>query len=137
MSCSDCGSPLNDGSALRPLCGAGVAPAADKMAADVSPKSRLATSLLAWFLGEFGVHRFYLGKTSTAVIMLAMGLLSGIFWFGGFFGVLNAGGGDSVWVLLVIGVLLYFGVSVWKIIDFIVAVTGNSTDGRGKPVKKW
>jgi len=34
------------------------------------PKSRLATSLLAWFLGEFGAHRFYLGKIGAAIAML-------------------------------------------------------------------
>ncbi|HAS04843.1 MAG TPA: hypothetical protein DCR71_03670 [Dehalococcoidia bacterium] len=28
---------------------------------EISPKSRLAVSLFAWFLGYLGVHRFYLG----------------------------------------------------------------------------
>jgi len=37
---------------------------------EISPKSRLATTLLAFFLGEFGVHRFYLGKIGTAIAML-------------------------------------------------------------------
>ena len=37
---------------------------------EVSPKSRLATTLLAFFLGEFGAHRFYLGKIGTAIAML-------------------------------------------------------------------
>ncbi|MDH5696554.1 MAG: TM2 domain-containing protein [Dehalococcoidia bacterium] len=37
---------------------------------EVSPKSRLATTLFAWFLGEFGAHRFYLGKIGTAILML-------------------------------------------------------------------
>ena len=36
----------------------------------ISEKSRLATSLLAWFLGVFGVHRFYLGKIGTGLLML-------------------------------------------------------------------
>lgn len=39
-------------------------------ASEVSPKSRLATTLLAFFLGEFGAHRFYLGKIGTAIAML-------------------------------------------------------------------
>jgi TM2 domain-containing membrane protein YozV len=38
--------------------------------AEVSSKSRLATTLLAWFLGEFGAHRFYLGKIGTGILML-------------------------------------------------------------------
>jgi hypothetical protein len=104
---------------------------------EVSPKSRLATSLLAWFLGEFGAHRFYVGKTGIAVVMLIMGVLSGVCWFGGFFGTLAAGGNHPIWGLLVIGVLLYFAVWVWKTIDFIIAVTGNFKDSQGKIIRKW
>ena len=37
---------------------------------EISPKSRLAVALFAWFLGEFGAHRFYLGKIGTAIAML-------------------------------------------------------------------
>ena len=37
---------------------------------EVSPKSRLATTLFAFFLGEIGIHRFYLGKIGTAILMI-------------------------------------------------------------------
>ncbi|MFH1644502.1 MAG: TM2 domain-containing protein [bacterium] len=37
---------------------------------EISNKSRLATTLFAFFLGVFGAHRFYLGKTGTAILML-------------------------------------------------------------------
>lgn len=37
---------------------------------EISPKSRLAVTLLAFFLGEFGVHRFYLGKIGTGILMI-------------------------------------------------------------------
>jgi len=114
-----------------------VAPDVGQSAEDVSPKSRLATSLLAWFLGHFGAHRFYTGKIGTAVTMLVMGVLSGVCWFGGFFGALAAGGDHPIWVLLVIAGLLYFAVWIWSIVDFIVAVTGNFRDSQGKTIKKW
>jgi hypothetical protein len=45
-------------------------PQIDPMAIQVSPKSRLAVTLLAWFLGPFGAHRFYLEKYGTAVLLL-------------------------------------------------------------------
>ena len=37
---------------------------------DVSDKYRLVAMVLCIFLGIFGAHRFYLGKTGTAVLMV-------------------------------------------------------------------
>lgn len=36
----------------------------------VSQRSRLAAALLAFFLGWLGAHRFYVGKTGTAILMV-------------------------------------------------------------------
>ena len=45
-----------------------------------SDKSRTVALVLAFFLGVFGAHRFYTGKTGTAVLMLiTLGGL-GIWW---------------------------------------------------------
>ncbi len=38
--------------------------------ANISPKSRLVTLLLCFFLGVLGVHRFYVRKIGTGILML-------------------------------------------------------------------
>ncbi|MBF8266923.1 MAG: hypothetical protein HW388_431 [Dehalococcoidia bacterium] len=72
-------------------------------AQDISPKSRLAVTLLAFFLGTLGIHRFYLGKTGTGILML----------------------------------LTFGGLTIWALIDFIMAVSGSMKDKEGKPITKW
>lgn len=45
-----------------------------------SPRSRLVAQLLAFFLGVFGAHRFYVGKKGTAVLQaLTLGGM-GLWW---------------------------------------------------------
>jgi hypothetical protein len=63
--CQACGTPTDPLAEICMKCGARLT-----TAGEISPKSRLATTLLAWFLGEFGAHRFYLGKIGTAIAML-------------------------------------------------------------------
>ncbi|MBI4187898.1 MAG: TM2 domain-containing protein [Chloroflexi bacterium] len=40
---------------------------------EISAKSRLATTLFAFFLGVVGVHRFYLRKIGTGIVMILTG----------------------------------------------------------------
>ena len=93
---------------------------------EYSPKSRLTTTLLAVFLGIFGIHRLYLEKTVTAVVMLTMGV-SGLltFW------ALEQGFGDER------GFIPLIAVGIWAFVDFILAVSGKMKDKDGKSVKKW
>lgn len=37
---------------------------------EVSEKNRLAALLLCLFLGEIGVHRFYVGRTGSAILQI-------------------------------------------------------------------
>jgi len=80
--CLGCGAKPLVGSSFCQACGAKTSPVAEfcvkcgaglglkTVAGDVSQKSRLAVTLLAWFLGQFGAHRFYLEKYGTAILML-------------------------------------------------------------------
>jgi len=80
--CLGCGAKPLVGSSFCQACGVKTSPVAEfctkcgaglglkTVAGNVSPKSRLATTLLAWFLGHFGAHRFYLEKYGTAILML-------------------------------------------------------------------
>ncbi len=89
--------------------------------AEISPKSRLATVLLTCSLGIFGVHRFYIGKIRTAIVMLILSILYLVtvrFW-----------GIVMVIPLAVVG--------LWTLTDFIFAVSGIMKDKEGKRIKNW
>ena len=65
--CNGCGTPTTALTEICVKCGIRLAKAEE---VGISPKSRLAVTLLAWFLGGLGVHRFYLGKIGTGIAML-------------------------------------------------------------------
>lgn len=141
MFCNKCGVQLNEGSVFCSRCGARVGLVVEQLAADVSPKSRLATSLLAIFLGGLGAHRFYTGKIGTAVVMLLIGVAFLICEFGAtLIGIASAYETEmpALWFLFW-GLSLVFGavVGIWALVDFIIAVTGNFKDSQGKIIKRW
>jgi TM2 domain-containing membrane protein YozV len=122
MFCPKCGKEAAENHAFCASCGAPLAQAAmpGAPAVGISPKSRLATTLLAWFLGYFGAHRFYVGKTGTAVVMLILGIV----------------GWATIWIFG-LGLLFLIPVHIWAIIDFIFAVVGKMTDSQGLLIEKW
>jgi TM2 domain-containing membrane protein YozV len=46
----------------------------------ISPHSRAIVIILCFFLGVLGIHRFYVGKILTGILMLITGGGFGIWW---------------------------------------------------------
>lgn len=63
--CHNCGKPMNPQQMVCMNCGV-----ENKPMAGPDAKSKITAGLLGIFLGSFGVHNFYLGYTSKAVIQL-------------------------------------------------------------------
>ncbi len=78
-----------------------------------SPKSRAGAAALAFFLGVFGAHRFYAGKTDTAVTMLIISIV-GLFT-----------------------VIPFIVTGIWALVDFIMILCGSFKDKDNLPIKDW
>jgi hypothetical protein len=120
-----------------------VAPVAE----GVSPKLRLTTTLLAFFVGGLGVHRFYAGRLKGALTMLLLNILLGIpLTIAGyqmaFAGAAIAGGmglalGVGGWVLLSIGGITSTVIGIVAFVDFIKAAIGKFKDKQGRLIVNW
>ncbi|MEG0595146.1 MAG: TM2 domain-containing protein [Christensenella sp.] len=109
--CWNCGGRTDVEAVLCVTCGAGLIA---KSAADGPRvgKSKLAGGLLGIFLGCFGVHNFYLGYTTKAVVQLVLGIL-GIVTFG----------------------ITTIVAGIWGFVEGIMILTGSiGVDGEGKPI---
>ena len=85
-------------------------------------KSKLAAGLLGIFLGSLGVHNFYLGHTGKAVGQL-VGTIVGY-----------------VLLIVVIGIFIIAGISIWALIEGILILSARpgsypwGVDARGIPL---
>lgn len=70
-------------------------------------KSNTVALLLCFFLGAFGAHRFYVGKTKSAITMLILTLT--------FFGLIVSG--------------------IWAVVDMFVIIAGKFTNSEGETLK--
>ncbi|HPS59109.1 MAG TPA: TM2 domain-containing protein [Spirochaetota bacterium] len=68
--CESCGSIIKKAAELCPKCGVRQRPAG---VIDGAGKDWLTTLLLCFFLGFFGLHRFYTGSTGIGVVQLLSG----------------------------------------------------------------
>ena len=114
MYCKNCGAEIPDNAVICVKCGVPVIP--DEQAAK-SPYSFVAALLLCFFLGGFGAHRFYVGKTGTAIAQLLLTIIG------------------VVLSIILVGYFLVAAVGIWVLVDLIMIIIGSFTDKNGLPVK--
>jgi TM2 domain-containing membrane protein YozV len=83
----------------------------------ISPKSKTTAALLAFFLGTLGIHRFYAGKTGSAIFMLILGILG------------------YATVFVIVGYFILSALGLWILIDFIMILSGKFKDKNGLLIK--
>ncbi len=69
MFCKNCGKEISDQSTFCENCGTPVNIVND-IVDNSSPKNWLLALLLSIFFGSLGIHRFYVGKIGTGILML-------------------------------------------------------------------
>lgn len=105
---------------------------------EVSPHSRVAALLLCWFLGVLGVHRFYLGKWFSGLVMLVLtavpvGTFLSLLFGGGH----EQGAGEPGWASMGWLMGCFYFACMWAFIDLMRIITGGFRDGKGRRVFQW
>lgn len=112
--CPNCGKPVNPLSEVCMSCGVAL-----KNIAQYQPKSKILAGLLGIFLGAFGVHNFYLGYTSKAVIQLVCSIVG------------------LILSCVVIGIFVVLGIEIWGLVEGILILTGKiDKDAKGVPLEQ-
>jgi TM2 domain-containing membrane protein YozV len=87
-------------------------------ATGISPKSKTAAALLAFFLGSLGIHRFYAGKVRTGIVILLLSIIG------------------YATLTFTVGAFVLAAVGLWVLIDFIMILMGKFKDKNGLLIKK-
>ena len=81
------------------------------------PKKKIVAALLAFFLGAYGAHNFYLGYKRNAIIQLVVSIV----------GILLS--------CVIVGLFMIIGMGIWAIIEGIFILTGKiNCDAKGIPL---
>ena len=150
--CPRCQAPKGKGTNFCPFCGTQVTGGQEictNCGVEMSNygvtavKSKIAAGLLAVFLGEFGVHNFYLGYIKKAAIQLILMISSYIVMFGSVFSIMASDyffmPHRTIYGFIapaIIAVLLAGGVRIWSFIEGILIFCGKiKKDGKGRSLK--
>lgn len=77
-----------------------------------SQKSKVVAAVLAFFLGTWGIHNFYLGYNLKGFLQLGLTLLG------------------YITAIILIGFVIMFVVLVWAFIEFILILIGGGSYSR-------
>jgi TM2 domain-containing membrane protein YozV/ribosomal protein L40E len=68
--CHECGAIIRTKAEICPKCGVRQFEAAGGSFTSPNGRTKLAAGLIAIFLGSFGIHKFYLGRTGQGILYL-------------------------------------------------------------------
>lgn len=95
-------------------------------------KSKIVAALLAFFLGNLGIHSFYMGNKKKGFIQLGATLVGIILLVAGASKtVATLGATATVSPLFIVGAVLLLGVGIWAFVDFIRILTGGLAPEEG------
>lgn len=96
-------------------------------------KSKIVAALLAFFLGGFGVHSFYMGNKKKGFIQLGATIVGIALVIAGAAKTVTsvAGGTASISGLAIVGLVLLLGVGIWAFVDFVRILTGGLAPEEG------
>ncbi len=110
--CYNCGNTVVPNAAVCVNCGVILEPEQNNSLPAVGDKSKVTAGLLALFLGSFGIHNFYLGYTTKAIIQVLMSTVG--------------------WLLIIPPA----AASIWAFVEMIMIFMGKiDTDGKGMKLK--
>jgi hypothetical protein len=87
-------------------------------------KSKIIAALLAFFLGNFGVHSFYMGNTKKGLIQLVLGLGGIILYSVGIASAVTSGSIGFGGIALV-GMIMLLAAGIWALVDFVRILIGS------------
>ena len=87
-------------------------------------KSKITAALLAIFLGNLGIHSFYMGQTKKGFIQLGLTVVGIALYVIGIVDYVT-GLGETFPTLALVGLILLLGVSIWALVDFVRILTGG------------
>ena len=107
--CPNCGNELVDNPDVCVKCG--------KMLSSnnggAGSKNKIVAALLAFFLGVYGAHNFYLGYTSKAITQLVLTIVG------------------LILCIVIVGAFVVMAVAIWAFVEFIMILSGSIKDADG------